>query len=118
MKPEKRFLQETNTTEITSQNLEHYVKWLEDNCKELDDYLDSELIDYLEENDYEFIDEVTTEEMIESLEYKGYVVSESYEAKDEEYVDHNDLIKLEEIREKFLNASWAEREEIYNKVCR
>jgi len=36
----------------------------------------------------------------------------------EEFVDHNDLSKLDEIRTNFLNSSWAEREKIYNKVIK
>lgn len=119
MKPEKRFLQETNTTEITSQNLEHYVKWLEDNYKELDDYTEANIIQELKNRGFDFIEEVEDHEMIEYLESVGTsVFDKDFIPADEEFVDHNDLIKLDEIREKFLNASWAEREEIYNKVCR
>jgi len=57
--------------------------------------------------------------MIEYLESTGHtIVHGNYIPKDEEFVDHNDLSKLDEIRTKFLNSSWAEREKIYNKVIK
>lgn len=117
MTPEKRFLKQTNLEEITSQNLEQYVKWLEYECKELEDYDESDLVRELKSRNFDFIEEVEDHEMIEYLESVGtQVFDEDFVPADEEYVDHNDLIKLDEIRTKFLNASWSERESIYNKI--
>lgn len=105
-----------------------YIKWLEDKynnyeCdfsdKSLEDYDESEIVDHLKSEKFDFIEEVEDHEMIEYLESTGHtIVHGNYIPKDEEFVDHNDLSKLDEIRTKFLNSSWAEREKIYNKVIK
>lgn len=98
-----------------------YIKWLEDKykeeCKELEDYDESDLVRELKSRNFDFIEEVEDHEMIEYLESVGtQVFDENFTPADEQFVDHNDLIKLDEIRTKFLNASWSERESIYNKI--
>ncbi len=100
-----------------------YIKWLEDKyendceCKELDDYTEADIVQELKNRDFDFIEEVEDHEMIEYLESIGtQVFDENFVPKDEEFVDHNDLIKLEEIKQKFIDSSWADREIIYRVI--
>lgn len=102
-----------------------YIKWLEDRyendceCKELDDYSEWEIVEHLKSESYDFTEEISTLELVNHLESCGFtVIKGEYVADDVEYVDHNDLIKLDEIRTKFLNSSWSEREKIYNQVVK
>lgn len=84
---------------------------------ELSDYSDQDLIKELKDNGFDFIEEVRDHEMIEYLESIGCVINNPNAVpEDEKFVDYNDLIKLKEIRDKFLNSSWEIREKIYKQI--
>lgn len=105
-----------------------YIKWLEDkyqnddcDCsdKPLEDYDESEIVGHLKSTNFDFIEEVNTSEMIDYLGSTGHtIIRGDFIPKDEELVDHNDLIRLDEIRTKFLDSSWAEREKIYSRIMK
>jgi len=54
------------------------------------------------------------QELIEILNYNGYTVVQD----SEDNLDYSDKIKFEELVQKYLKASWSEREEIYNKILK
>ena len=59
-----------------------------DEGKTLDDFSEREIVDYLKDEYFDFIDEVEEEEMINHLENKGYYVSDERAiSNDYDYVD-------------------------------
>jgi len=57
---------------------------------------------------------VPIRELIETLDYNGYTVVQDSEVN----LDYSDKIKFEELVEKYLKASWSEREEIYKNATK
>lgn len=85
-------------------------------CKDLDDYDNGELIDELRKHSYPFYKEISNEQMIELLEYEGYMVLQNNSEHIDNGLDYTDNEMLYAIIEKFKNASWAEKEEIYKNI--
>jgi len=54
------------------------------------------------------------QELIEILNYNGYTVVQD----SEDNLDYSDKIKFEELVQKYLKASWSEREEIYKNATK
>lgn len=63
------------------------------------------------------IEEFEDDDLMNELESRGYDldIRDRYGVRD--YIDSTDLLKLDEIVKKFLNASWSEREKIYNLIA-
>jgi len=80
----------------------------------IEDFDDDELVKALEDNGYNFAQKVTEEDCIEVLEIGGYVITD--ECDEVNSLDYTDSCRLEEIQQKFLNGSWSERQELYNKL--
>ena len=57
---------------------------------------------------------VPIRELIETLNYNSYTVVQDSEVN----LDYSDKIKFEELVEKYLKASWSEREEIYKNATK
>ncbi len=104
--------------EIDADDVADYARWSldmkhEDDFKSsLDDFSEDELVKALESNGYNFAQKVTEEDCIEVLEENGYIIS----TEKENVLDHIDAPMFEEIQEKFLNANWAERQDMYNLI--
>ncbi len=79
----------------------------------LDDFDDDDLIEELDDRSYDFYKHIRDEDyMIELLEEKGYVVSSPREIMLDIYDENN----LCEIIKKFHNATFEQREKIYELV--
>jgi len=57
---------------------------------------------------------VPIQDLIEILDYNGYTVIQD----SENNLDHYDKVKFEELIEKYLKASWSEREEIHKNATK
>lgn len=76
----------------------------------LDDFYESDLIEHLRDNYYNFIKEVDTNEMIKHLESLGYSLDNEFFNKDE--YDYIDSILFEEISTKFHSLSVFDRQKL------
>ncbi len=110
-----------STEKLFASSNKEYIKWLEDQydnykCDEasLDDFTEYDLVKELKDRGFDFSDEVSEYEMVDYLEDRGYIINPETEFDDT--LDHIDAPMFEEIQQKFLNANWAERAELYNKI--
>jgi len=77
-------------------------------------YTDDDLVQELHNRGFHFIDETDKEDMIEFLEERGHEVCLQNNIESE--LDIIDEQRLDQITEKFISGSWAEREEMYKNV--
>ena len=109
---------EDDVLEYISENrIEYYaMKNLELNTEEyhLENAFEDDLVEALEDNNYDFSKKIDVDDAIDIVEQNGYEVLEK------DILDYNldffDSNRLREIQDKFINGSWSEREEIYNKI--
>ena len=76
---------------------------------------EDELVWFLKKMNYNFIEEVSDEEMIESLEMDGWKVTMDENEIVTEY-DYVDDVYFREIWEKFESLDWAGRKELRDKI--
>lgn len=104
---------------LRNSSIKHYAEqelgMIHESNYSLDDFDRSDIVDYLEDEGYDFIERVTYEEMIECLESDGYIVSEK-PLITKNNLDYVDNTYLEEIIGKFKNANWEERENMYHNI--
>lgn len=106
--------------EIDNEYIEDYARWSldmrheDDFESDIDDFDDDDLVRQLEYNGYNFSRKIDEDECIEFLEEQGYTVLDKNDT--ESSLDYIDSRRLEEIQEKFINGSWSEKEELYNKI--
>lgn len=102
--------------ELDNKDIEDYARWTLDMKHEddfesnLDDFSESELVDHLRGEWFNFIDEVEEEDMIEYLENRGYVISgEGVNSSEYDYVD---MCLFDDITSVFDSLSCAKRQEL------
>lgn len=106
--------------ELDSEDVADYARWSLDMKHEddfessLDDFDNDDFVKALKSSGYNFAQQVTEEDCIEVLEVGGYVITD--ENDEENRLDYVCSRQLEEIKEKFLEGNWSERESIYNKI--
>lgn len=103
--------------EIDNEEISEYARWKLDMIYEdsfesnLDDFEDYELVDELENRNYNFSKQIGEEDCIEFLEDSGYTITVNKDVDDS--LDYIDSGRLEEITNLFINGSWGERELMY-----
>jgi hypothetical protein len=106
--------------EIDNEDIEDYARWSLDMRHEDDfesnigDFDVDDLVKQLEYEGYNFSIKIGEYDCIEFLEESGYTVLDKNDANGN--LDYIDSCRLEEIQEKFLNGSWSEREQLYQKL--
>lgn len=102
------------------ENWEAYVDYLENLIDDedldnvLEDFDEDDVFQYLDYKGFEFLNQMDSQELIEHLSGVGYKMVE--EDLNENSLDYIDDFRLNEITEKFINGSWAEREKIYKQI--
>lgn len=102
---------------ISDKSIEYYaMSTLDLNTEEyhLENAYDSDLVEALENNGFNFISEVDESDMIDYLEQNGYKVLEEGIIDNE--LDTFDSNRLEEIKWKYIYGSWSDREKIYDRI--
>lgn len=108
--------------EINDEIIADYARWTlnmipEDSVySSLDDFDIDDIVDYLEEEGYNFSKNIGEEDCIDFLEDSGYLVTLPQDV--EVSLDYIDNKMLEEITNSFLNASVFEREKMYNLITK
>ena len=77
-------------------------------CESVEDASDDDLVSELKSRDFDFLDEIDEDEMVEHLQRRGYVVDD-VDMTLSSNLDYIDASMLDEITEMFLNASVFER---------
>lgn len=105
--------------EIDSEDVADYARWSLDMKHEndfesnIEDFDEDELVEALEDLNFNFSRQIDEDECIEFLEDSGYIIKTPREENSLDYIDSN---LLEEITNIFLNATVFERQEIFNKI--
>ena len=104
------------------ENIDAYVDYLENliDDEDLDNVLEyvdeDDVFDWLDYKGFDFLNEMDSQELINHLLNVGYkMVEEDVDDGDLDLIDYN---RLEEIKNLFIYSSFAEREEIYNKIIK
>jgi len=101
------------------ENTDAYIDYLENiiDDEDLDNLLEDteedDVFQWLDFKGFDFLNELDSQELIEHLSGVGYKIVENEQENDLDIIDNN---RLEEIKNLFLYSSFAEREEIYNKI--
>ena len=107
-------------TEILTDYVEYHLDLVHpDNCEceSVEDATENDLLCELASRDFNFIDEVDEDEMVDHLQRNGYLVDgePNVMTANLDIIDNN---MLDEITLKFLNSSIFERERIYNLILK
>jgi len=103
--------------EIDNEEISEYARWKLDMIYEdsfesdLDDFDDGDLVDELENRNYNFSEQIGEDECIEFLEDSGYTITADKDV--DNSLDYIDAVRLEEITNLFVNGSWGERDLMY-----
>lgn len=104
------------------ENTDAYIDYLENIIDDedldniLEDIEEDAIFQWLDFKGFDFLNEMDSQELINHLSEVGYKIISG--ASVENVLDIIDNNRLEEIKNLFLNSSFAEREEIYNKIIK
>lgn len=106
---------------VDAEDIQDYVSWnldmkhVDDFESSLDDFDEDELVEALENLNYDFYEKMDTDSCIEFIESQGYAVTA-----DEDVVGNGldciDTQRLEDIQQKFIASSWDDKVIMYNKI--
>lgn len=111
------FLDEVDTDILTKYAKYHLDLIHPDDCEceSVDDASENDLVWELKNRNFDFLDEVDQDDMIEYLQRDGYTVDD-VDGSMHSDLDYMDAAMLDEITQKFLESSVFDRENIYKLI--
>lgn len=77
----------------------------------MEHYEDWELVNELQDREYDFMEDVETYELVEELQERGYYVNDSHE-----YISIIDSIQREELLSGFMELDFQKRQKVLNLI--